>query len=78
MLSASDTYVQIRGLEWLTILVGWVAQSASLGMKDSWGPLKALVVASVINGICDVVLCSFFGYGIAGAAWATMASQVVA
>ncbi|KAK0581847.1 hypothetical protein LWI29_018690 [Acer saccharum] len=49
-----------------------------LGMKDSWGPLKALAVASAINGIGDVVLCSFMGYGIAGAAWATMVSQVVA
>lgn len=45
-------------------------------MKDSWGPLKALAVATLINGIGDVVLCSVLGYGIAGAAWATMASQV--
>lgn len=48
----------------------------SLGMKDSWGPLKALAVASAINGVGDVVLCTFLGYGIAGAAWATMLSQV--
>jgi len=45
-------------------------------MKDSWGPLKALAVASVVNAIGDIVLCSFLGYGIAGAAWATMVSQV--
>lgn len=50
--------------------------SCSLGMKDSWGPLKALAAASVINGIGDILLCSFLGYGIAGAAWATMVSQV--
>ncbi|XP_058730090.1 protein DETOXIFICATION 46, chloroplastic-like [Vicia villosa] len=75
---AANTYVQIRGLAWPALLVGWVAQSASLGMKDSWGPLKALAAASVINGIGDIVLCTFLGYGIAGAAWATMASQVVA
>ena len=48
----------------------------SLGMKDSWGPLKALAVASTVNGIGDIVLCSFLGYGIAGAAWAAMVSQV--
>ncbi|CAH9107069.1 unnamed protein product [Cuscuta epithymum] len=47
-------------------------------MKDSWGPLKALAVASAINGVGDIVLCRFFNYGIAGAAWATMVSQVVA
>ncbi|GAB4853845.1 multi antimicrobial extrusion (MATE) (TC 2.A.66.1) [Ancistrocladus abbreviatus] len=66
---------QIRALAWPALLVGWVAQSASLGMKDSWGPLKALAVASAVNGVGDIVLCIFLGYGIAGAAWATMVSQ---
>ncbi|KAJ0232429.1 hypothetical protein HA466_0290760 [Hirschfeldia incana] len=75
---AANTYVQIRGLAWPAVLIGWVAQSASLGMKDSWGPLKALAVASAINGAGDLILCTFLGYGIAGAAWATMVSQVVA
>ncbi|KAK9286728.1 hypothetical protein L1049_015131 [Liquidambar formosana] len=73
LVPAANTYVQIRGLAWPAILIGWVAQSASLGMKDSWGPLKALAVASAVNGVGDIVLCSFLGYGIAGAAWATMA-----
>lgn len=51
--------------------------SHSLGMKDSWGPLKALVVASAINGFGDIFLCCICHYGIAGAAWATMVSQVI-
>ncbi|KAF5448891.1 hypothetical protein F2P56_029386 [Juglans regia] len=75
---AANTYVQIRGLAWPALLVGWVAQSASLGMKDSWGPLKGLMVTSTINIVGHVVLCSFLGYGIAGAAWATAVSQVIA
>lgn len=78
LVPAGNTYVQIRSFAWPAVLVGWVAQSASLGMKDSWGPLKALAVSSAINGIGDVALCMFLGYGIAGAAWATMVSQVVA
>ncbi|KAI4318337.1 hypothetical protein MLD38_032059 [Melastoma candidum] len=78
LLPAANTYVQIRGLAWPAVLIGWVAQSASLGMKDSWGPLKALVVASIVNGVGDIVLCRVMSYGIAGAAWATMASQVIA
>ncbi|KAL8151387.1 hypothetical protein V2J09_021195 [Rumex salicifolius] len=78
LLPAANTYVQIRGLAWPANLVGWVAQSASLGMKDSWGPLKALAVASVINLVGDIYLCSYLGYGIVGAAWATAASQIVA
>ncbi|KAJ1440922.1 hypothetical protein SESBI_01597, partial [Sesbania bispinosa] len=75
LVPAANTYIQIRGLAWPAFLIGLVAQSASLGMKDSWGPLKALVAASVINGFGDVLLCSYLGYGIAGAAWATLASQ---
>uniref|UniRef100_A0A0E0JUU9 Protein DETOXIFICATION n=1 Tax=Oryza punctata TaxID=4537 RepID=A0A0E0JUU9_ORYPU len=78
IISAANTYAQIRGFAWPAVLVGLVAQSASLGMKDSWGPLKALAAASVINGVGDVLLCSVCGYGIAGAAWATMVSQIVA
>ncbi|KAL1324225.1 hypothetical protein HN51_034388 [Arachis hypogaea] len=73
---AANTYVQIRSLAWPALLSGWVAQSASLGMKDSWGPLKSLAAATVINGIGLVVLCRILGYGIAGAAWAAMISQV--
>ena len=45
-------------------------------MKDSWGPLKALAAATVVNGVGDIFLCSVCGFGIAGAAWATMVSQV--
>lgn len=45
-------------------------------MKDSMGPLKALVVATSVNGIGHLILCSLLGYGITGAAWATMTSQV--
>ncbi|XP_061368400.1 protein DETOXIFICATION 46, chloroplastic-like [Gastrolobium bilobum] len=75
---AASKYVQIRGLAWPAVLYGLVAQSASLGMKDSWGPMKALVIASAVNGIGHVILCSFLQYGIEGAAWATMASQIVA
>lgn len=75
---AASKYVQIRGLAWPAVLYGLVSQSSSLGMKDSVGPLKALVVASVVNAIGHSILCSFLGYGIIGAAWATMASQVIA
>ncbi|KAG2648142.1 protein DETOXIFICATION 46, chloroplastic-like [Panicum virgatum] len=78
IISSANTYAQIRGFAWPAVLVGLVAQSASLGMKDSWGPLKALAAATVVNGVGDIFLCSVCGFGIAGAAWATMVSQVIA
>lgn len=48
----------------------------SLGMMDSSSPLKVLAVGSLVNLFGDIFLCSVLGYGIAGAAWATIASQV--
>ncbi|XP_031476655.1 protein DETOXIFICATION 46, chloroplastic-like [Nymphaea colorata] len=75
---AANSYVQIRGLAWPAVLVGMVAQSASLAMRDSFGPLKVLVIASVVNAFGDVALCCFWHYGIVGAAWATMVSQFLA
>lgn len=77
LVPAACSYVQIRGLAWPAVLVGLVARSASLGMQDAWGPLKALVIASFLNLSGDILLCTCLGYGIAGAAWATMISQWV-
>lgn len=77
LVPASCSYVQIRGLAWPAVLVGLVAQSASLGMQDSWGPLKVLAVASFVNALGDILFCTCLNYGIAGAAWATMLSQYV-
>jgi len=45
-------------------------------MKDSLGPLKSLAAATVINIIGCIVLCNWLGYGIVGAAWATMISYL--
>lgn len=44
-------------------------------MKDSLRPLKALVVASAMNGGGHVVLCNLLHYGITGEEWPQMASQ---
>lgn len=76
LIPAARLYAGIRGLAWPAVLVTSVAQSASLGLQDAWGPLYVLAVASAINLSGDIVLCSYMGMGIAGAAWATMASQV--
>ncbi|XP_065868168.1 protein DETOXIFICATION 46, chloroplastic-like [Euphorbia lathyris] len=78
IIPAATKYVQIRGLAWPAILYGLVSQSSSLGMKDSMAPLKALLVATVVNTSGHLVLCTWLGYGIVGAAWSTMASQVIA
>ncbi|XP_002991913.2 protein DETOXIFICATION 46, chloroplastic isoform X1 [Selaginella moellendorffii] len=78
LVSPAATYVKIRALSWPAMLVGMVAQSAILGMKDSWSPLKVLAIAGAINAVGDILLCSYLGCGIAGAAWATSFAQYVA
>lgn len=78
LVSAAFSYVQIRSFAWPIVIVGMVAQSASLGMQDSWAPLKVLAVASLVNLVGDILLCTFLGQGIAGAAWATTVSQYIA
>ncbi|XP_024371604.1 protein DETOXIFICATION 46, chloroplastic isoform X2 [Physcomitrium patens] len=78
LIPAARIYVQIRALAWPAVLVSLVSQSASLAMMDSKNPLKVLVIGSLFNLVGDVVLCSFLGYGIAGAAWATIVAQYVA
>ncbi|KAG0590386.1 hypothetical protein KC19_1G095400 [Ceratodon purpureus] len=78
LIPAARVYVQIRALAWPAVLVSLVSQSASLAMMDSKNPLKVLVIGSLFNLVGDIALCSFLGYGIAGAAWATIVAQYVA
>ncbi|EFJ22143.1 hypothetical protein SELMODRAFT_416486 [Selaginella moellendorffii] len=77
VIPAAACYVDIRAFAWPAVLVTMVGQGASLGMQDSVSPLKVLAVVSLINAVGDVLLCTFLGYGIAGAAWATMLVQYV-
>lgn len=46
-------------------------------LGDSKTPLIAIVVSSIVNVILDVLFVMFFGWGIAGAAWATVIAQAV-
>lgn len=77
LVPAAKTYVEIRGYAWPAVLIGMVSQSASLGMQDSWSPLKVLGIQSLINLLTTILLCAFFRCGIAGAACATAASQII-
>lgn len=77
LVPAAKTYVEIRGYAWPAVLIGMVAQSASLGMQDSWSPLRVLGIQSLINLITTILLCAIFRCGLAGAACATAGSQII-
>jgi len=71
-------YVRIRALGIPFAFVTMVAQSAFLAAKQPAVPLLTIGFASLANFAGDILLCCGFGLGLAGAAWATVASQVVA
>lgn len=71
------TYITICGGGML-FTVGFNAVSAILrGMGDSRHPFIFLALSSVLNLVLDYLLTGVMGYGVAGAAFATIFSQAV-
>jgi putative MATE family efflux protein len=61
------------------VLFGFNGTCAILrGLGDSVTPLVFLIISSVINIILVIVFVKYFGWGIKGAAWATVVSQGIA
>ncbi len=52
-------------------------QAGLLAQQDSFAPFIWVAVQSVLNVVGDLVLIMYFKQGLAGAAWATVASQLV-
>ena len=69
-------YSRIRSFGALIAVPTIIGQAAFLASKDSVTPLKAVLVGSILNIVGDIYLVCYCGRGIAGAAWATMASQL--
>ena len=62
----------------LVFTAGYNMVSAVLrGMGDSKRPLLFIGIASVVNLVLDIVFTGFLGWGVAGAAWATIIGQAV-
>lgn len=60
----------------LIFTAGYNMVSAVLrGMGDSKSPLIFIAIASVINLILDLLFTGYLGWGVAGAAWATIIGQ---
>ena len=71
-------YVGIRALGLPAVVVASVAQAVLVGMKDTRTPMLAVALAGCLNFGGDLLLVSRLGLGLAGAAWATVASQLCA
>lgn len=60
----------------LVFTAGYNMVSAVLrGMGDAKRPFLFIAIASVVNLVLDIVFIGGFGWGVAGAAWATIISQ---
>jgi putative MATE family efflux protein len=71
-------YVAIRALALPAVVVTTVAQAICIGTKDTKTPMISVAVAGLLNLVGDFILVKRLGQGIAGAAWATALSQVLA
>lgn len=62
----------------LVFTAGYNMVSAVLrGMGDAKRPFLFIGIASVVNLVLDILFTGIFGWGVAGAAWATIIGQVV-
>ena len=63
----------------LTPLVAIVNQTAAYARTDSLRRLATAlpIVANVVNLVCDYIYMAIFGWGVAGAGWATVTGYVV-
>ena len=74
--SIASRYLSIRALGLPIVLVTMVIQSALMGQFDTITPLQTILTASLLNIMGDIYLIPSFGA--AGAAWATLWSQIAA
>jgi len=73
----SYDYLVICGLG-MIFTAGYNMVSAILrGMGDSKRPLIFIAIASVVNLVLDILFTGILGWGVAGAAWATILGQAV-
>ena len=78
ILPHASQYLQIMFIG-MIFLFGFYTVSAILrGLGDAKRPLYFLMIASGLNVVLDLLFVLVFGWGVAGAAWATVIAQGVA
>ena len=76
-LAATTDYVRICGIGFIVIIAYNLIGSIFRGIGDSNTPLIAVAIACVLNILGDLLLVAVFGLGAAGAAIATVFSELV-
>ncbi|KAJ4870339.1 hypothetical protein Rs2_48058 [Raphanus sativus] len=71
----AEQFLRLRAYGAPPIVVALAAQGAFRGFKDTTTPLYAVVAGNVLNAILDPILIFVLGFGISGAAAATVISE---
>lgn len=70
-------YIKIRVFGYIPSLMSSQIQSYALAKRNIIFPLKTVFLATVINIITDYIFVIKYNFGLAGAAWATVISQLI-
>ena len=73
----ATVYLRIRAVGVPFLLLGYVGHGAFRGVSDTRTPLVIVVAANLVNAGLTFWLVLGVGLGIAGAAWATVAAEVL-
>eukprot|EP00884_Botryococcus_braunii_P015819 jgi/Botrbrau1/2920/Bobra.0036s0053.2 len=71
------SYMRVRAFAAPAVLIVMVAQAGLLAQKDSRTPLLCMMLQCLANVVGDIFLVKVYGMGLPGAAWATVAAQVL-
>ncbi len=78
LVAPATEYLRIRAIGIPLVLLAFVGHGAFRGVSDTRTPLGVAVGANVVNAILTFVFVFPLGWGLAGAAWATVAAEAVA
>jgi putative MATE family efflux protein len=77
LLDPAVAYLRVRALGVPLLLLGYVGHGAFRGVSDTRTPLGIVVVANVVNAGLTFLLVLGLGFGITGAAWATVVAEAI-
>jgi len=76
-LAYAKPYLIIRALAFLPSLISLVGYSAFRGILETTTPVKISASANLLNALLDPILIFSFALGVPGAAYATLAAEVI-
>jgi putative MATE family efflux protein len=77
VIDLATSYYAITMAGMILFAISWVANTVMQSTGDSTTPFLFLALATILNIVLDILFVAVLGYGIEGAAWATLISRFV-